>query len=92
MGARAAGHPEEAPPRPNRKRKLLQDTESGKTLLLDAYRVWQQGQKAMAYDLSRIEKIMSETYMLIKQVGGSRTDPGLQPHPEVWALGLRPLL
>ncbi|XP_038955058.1 calcineurin-binding protein cabin-1 isoform X1 [Rattus norvegicus] len=68
MGARAAGHPEEAPPRPNRKRKLLQDTESGKTLLLDAYRVWQQGQKAMAYDLSRIEKIMSETYMLIKQV------------------------
>lgn len=68
MGARAAGHPEEAPPRPNRKRKLLEDTESGKTLLLDAYRVWQQGQKAMAYDLSRIEKIMSETYMLIKQV------------------------
>ncbi|XP_051009187.1 calcineurin-binding protein cabin-1 isoform X3 [Acomys russatus] len=68
VGARGGGHPEEAPPRPNRKRKLLEDTESGKTLLLDAYRVWQQGQKGMAYDLSRIEKIMSETYMLIKQV------------------------
>lgn len=68
MAARGAGHSEEAPPRPNRKRKLLEDTESGKTLLLDAYRVWQQGQKGMAYDLSRIEKIMSETYMLIKQV------------------------
>lgn len=68
MGARGGGHPEEAPPRPNRKRKLLEDTESGKTLLLDAYRVWQQGQKGMAYDLGRIEKIMSETYMLIKQV------------------------
>ncbi|XP_052020449.1 calcineurin-binding protein cabin-1 isoform X4 [Apodemus sylvaticus] len=68
VGARGAGHSEEAPPRPNRKRKLLEDTESGKTLLLDAYRVWQQGQKGMAYDLSRIEKIMSETYMLIKQV------------------------
>ncbi|XP_031204422.1 calcineurin-binding protein cabin-1 isoform X3 [Mastomys coucha] len=68
MGARGAGHSEEAPPRPNRKRKLLEDTESGKTLLLDAYRVWQQGQKGVAYDLSRIEKIMSETYMLIKQV------------------------
>lgn len=68
MGGRGAGHSEEAPPRPNRKRKLLEDTESGKTLLLDAYRVWQQGQKGMAYDLSRIEKIMSETYMLIKQV------------------------
>ncbi|KAF5907335.1 calcineurin-binding protein cabin-1 isoform X1, partial [Clarias magur] len=54
--------------RPNRKRKLLEDVESGKTLLLDAYRVWQQGQKVMAYDLGRIEKIMSETYMLIKQV------------------------
>lgn len=67
-GARGGGHPEEAPPRPNRKRKLLEDTESGKALLLDAYRVWQQGQKGMAYDLSRIEKIMSETYMLIKQV------------------------
>ncbi|KAK7795795.1 hypothetical protein U0070_014970 [Myodes glareolus] len=67
-GARGVGHPEEAPPRPNRKRKLLEDTESGKTLLLDAYRVWQQGQKGMAYDLGRIEKIMSETYMLIKQV------------------------
>lgn len=56
------------PQRPNRKRKLLDDVESGKTLLLDAYRVWQQGQKGMTYDLQRIEKIMSETYMLIKQV------------------------
>ncbi|XP_073675244.1 calcineurin-binding protein cabin-1 [Garra rufa] len=56
------------PQRPNRKRKLLDDVESGKTLLLDAYRVWQQGQKGMTYDLRRIEKIMSETYMLIKQV------------------------
>lgn len=54
--------------RPNRKRKLLEDVESGKTLLLDAYKVWQQGQKVMTYDLGRIEKIMSETYMLIKQV------------------------
>ncbi|XP_075960509.1 calcineurin-binding protein cabin-1 isoform X2 [Anarhichas minor] len=54
--------------RPNRKRKLLDDAESGKTLLLDAYRVWQQGQKVMTYDLARIEKIMSETYMLMKQV------------------------
>lgn len=54
--------------RPNRKRKLLEDVESGKSLLLDAYRVWQQGQKVMTYDLARIEKIMSETYMLIKQV------------------------
>uniref|UniRef100_A0A1A8P304 Calcineurin binding protein 1 n=2 Tax=Nothobranchius rachovii TaxID=451742 RepID=A0A1A8P304_9TELE len=54
--------------KPNRKRKLLEDVESGKTLLLDAYRVWQQGQKIMTYDLARIEKIMSETYMLIKQV------------------------
>lgn len=54
--------------KPNRKRKLLEDVESGKTLLLDAYRVWQQGQKVMTYDLGRIEKIMSETYMLIKQV------------------------
>lgn len=54
--------------RPNRKRKLLEDVESGKTLLLDAYRVWQQGQKVMSYDLGRVEKIMSETYMLIKQV------------------------
>ncbi|XP_016059787.1 PREDICTED: calcineurin-binding protein cabin-1 [Miniopterus natalensis] len=65
---RAGGHPEEPPPRPSRKRKLLEDTESGKTLLLDAYRVWQQGQKGVAYDLGRIERIMSETYMLIKQV------------------------
>ncbi|KAG9354819.1 hypothetical protein JZ751_001532 [Albula glossodonta] len=53
--------------RPSRKRKLLEDVESGKTLLLDAYRVWQQGQKVMTYDLGRIEKIMSETFMLIKQ-------------------------
>ncbi|KAG8523100.1 Calcineurin-binding protein cabin-1, partial [Galemys pyrenaicus] len=66
--ARGGGHPEETPPRPSRKRKLLEDTESGKTLLLDAYRVWQQGQKGVAYDLGRIERIMSETYMLIKQV------------------------
>ncbi|KAM5310727.1 calcineurin-binding protein cabin-1 isoform 2-T2 [Glossophaga mutica] len=66
--ARAGGHPEEPPARPSRKRKLLEDTESGKTLLLDAYRVWQQGQKGVAYDLGRIERIMSETYMLIKQV------------------------
>lgn len=56
------------PRRPNRKRKLLEDVESGKTLLLDAYRVWQHGQKVMTYDLGRVEKIMSETYMLIKQV------------------------
>ncbi|CAB1321919.1 unnamed protein product, partial [Coregonus sp. 'balchen'] len=54
--------------RPSRKRKLLDDMESGKTLLPDTYRVWQQGQKVMTYDLGRIEKIMSETYMLIKQV------------------------
>lgn len=61
--------PEQPGPRkPNRKRKLLEDVESGKTLLLDAYRVWQQGQKVMTYDLGHIEKIMSETYMLIKQV------------------------
>ncbi|XP_051829345.1 calcineurin-binding protein cabin-1 isoform X3 [Antechinus flavipes] len=60
--------PEEAGQRPGRKRKLLDDPESGKSLLLDAYRVWQHGQKVMAYDLGRIEKIMSETYMLIKQV------------------------
>ncbi|XP_010082685.1 PREDICTED: calcineurin-binding protein cabin-1-like, partial [Pterocles gutturalis] len=59
---------EEPVQRSNRKRKLLEDVESGKTLLLDAYRVWQQGQKVMAYDLGKIEKIMSETYMLIKQV------------------------
>ncbi|RLV97789.1 hypothetical protein DV515_00011433, partial [Chloebia gouldiae] len=59
---------EEPVQRSSRKRKLLEDVESGKTLLLDAYRVWQQGQKVMAYDLGKIEKIMSETYMLIKQV------------------------
>lgn len=68
-GARGGSHPEEPPTRPSRKRKLLEDTESGKTLLLDAYRVWQQGQKGVPYDLGRIERIMSETYMLIKQVG-----------------------
>ncbi|XP_023576691.1 calcineurin-binding protein cabin-1 isoform X2 [Octodon degus] len=67
-GVRGSIHPEEPPPQPSRKRKLLEDTESGKTLLLDAYRVWQQGQKGVAYDLGRIERIMSETYMLIKQV------------------------
>ncbi|CAL9708600.1 unnamed protein product [Knipowitschia caucasica] len=54
--------------RANRKRKLISDVESGKTLLLDAYRVWQQGQKVMAFDMGHIEKIMSETYMLMKQV------------------------
>ncbi|XP_028434344.1 calcineurin-binding protein cabin-1 isoform X3 [Perca flavescens] len=64
----ASGTDQGLPRRPNRKRKLLEDVESGKTLLLDAYRVWQQGQKVMTYDLARIEKIMSETYMLIKQV------------------------
>ncbi|XP_043924776.1 calcineurin-binding protein cabin-1 isoform X3 [Protopterus annectens] len=58
----------EAVHRPSRKRKLLTDVESGKTLLLDAYRAYQQGQKVVTYDLSKIEKIMSETYMLIKQV------------------------
>ncbi|XP_015005362.3 calcineurin-binding protein cabin-1 isoform X12 [Macaca mulatta] len=68
IGTRAGGHPEEPLPRLSRKRKLLEDTESGKTLLLDAYRVWQQGQKGVAYDLGRVERIMSETYMLIKQV------------------------
>ncbi|XP_078277456.1 calcineurin-binding protein cabin-1 isoform X2 [Rhinoraja longicauda] len=51
-----------------RKRKLIDDTETGKALLLDAYRVWQQGQKVMTVDLGKIETIMSETYMLIKQV------------------------
>ncbi|XP_007955587.1 calcineurin-binding protein cabin-1, partial [Orycteropus afer afer] len=66
--AAAPGAPEELAPRPSRKRKLLEDTESGKTLLLDAYRVWQQGQKGVAYDLGRIESIMAKTYMLIKQV------------------------
>ncbi|KAM4576045.1 calcineurin-binding protein cabin-1 isoform 2-T2 [Odontesthes bonariensis] len=64
----AGGADQGLPRKPNRKRKLLEDVESGKTLLLDAYRVWQQGQKIMTYDLGRIEKIMSETYMLIKQV------------------------
>ncbi|XP_053135173.1 calcineurin-binding protein cabin-1 isoform X2 [Hemicordylus capensis] len=63
-----AGPTEEVSQRPSRKRKLIDDAESGKTLLLDAYRVWQQGQKVMTYDLGKIEKIMSETYMLIKQV------------------------
>ncbi|TSO88119.1 Calcineurin-binding protein cabin-1 [Bagarius yarrelli] len=65
--AAVRGTPTITTARPNRKRKLLEDVESGKTLLLDAYRVWQQGQKGMTYDLGRIEKIMSETYMLIKQ-------------------------
>ncbi|XP_030622423.1 calcineurin-binding protein cabin-1 [Chanos chanos] len=68
-GALTTGAADQGPQRrPSRKRKLLEDVESGKTLLLDAYRVWQQGQKVMTYDLGRIEKIMSETYMLIKQV------------------------
>lgn len=82
-GARGVSHPEEPPPRPSRKRKLLEDTESGKTLLLDAYRVWQQGQKGVAYDLGRIERIMSETYMLIKQVGGPVHRPPTCPWPSV---------
>lgn len=76
IGTRAGGHPEEPLPRLSRKRKLLEDTESGKTLLLDAYRVWQQGQKGVAYDLGRVERIMSETYMLIKQVGGGQRPRG----------------
>ncbi|XP_056890296.1 calcineurin-binding protein cabin-1 isoform X5 [Takifugu flavidus] len=63
-----SGTDQGTPRRPSRKRKLLEDVESGKTLLLDAYRVWQHGQKVMTYDLGRVEKIMSETYMLIKQV------------------------
>ncbi|XP_069475989.1 calcineurin-binding protein cabin-1 isoform X2 [Ambystoma mexicanum] len=63
-----SGLTEEPVQRPSRKRKLLDDTETSKTLLLDAYRVWQQGQKVMPCDLGDIEKIMSETYMLIKQV------------------------
>uniref|UniRef100_A0A670ZWS4 Calcineurin-binding protein cabin-1 n=1 Tax=Pseudonaja textilis TaxID=8673 RepID=A0A670ZWS4_PSETE len=67
-GKGQAGPTEETSQKANRKRKLAGDTESGKTLLLDAYRVWQQGQKVMTYDLGKIEKIMSETYMLIKQV------------------------
>nr|XP_055178023.1 calcineurin-binding protein cabin-1 isoform X3 [Nyctereutes procyonoides] len=79
-GARGGGHPEELPTRPSRKRKLLEDTESGKTLLLDAYRVWQQGQKGVAYDLGRIERIMSETYMLIKQAAGDT--PTTPKHPK----------
>ncbi|KAM4708678.1 calcineurin-binding protein cabin-1 [Discoglossus pictus] len=61
-------HTEEPPPRASRKRKLLDDTESSKSLLLEAYRVWQQGQKVTSYDLRKIEKIMCKTYMLIKQV------------------------
>ncbi|XP_073530466.1 calcineurin-binding protein cabin-1 isoform X1 [Phyllobates terribilis] len=59
---------EDTPHRASRKRKLLDDTESSKNLLLEAYRVWQQGQKVTTYDLASIEKIMSKTYMLIKQV------------------------
>ncbi|XP_075424588.1 calcineurin-binding protein cabin-1 isoform X2 [Ascaphus truei] len=61
-------NPEEPPPRVSRKRKMLDDTESSKSLLLEAYRVWQQGQKVTTYDLGKIEKIMCKTYMLIKQV------------------------
>ncbi|XP_018421411.1 PREDICTED: calcineurin-binding protein cabin-1 [Nanorana parkeri] len=59
---------EDAPHRASRKRKLLDDTEDSKNLLLEAYRVWQQGQKVTAYDLAKIENIMCKTYMLIKQV------------------------
>ncbi|KAM9329216.1 calcineurin-binding protein cabin-1 [Gastrophryne carolinensis] len=59
---------EETPHRASRKRKLLDDTEDSKNLLLEAYRVWQQGQKVTAYDLAKIENIMCKTYMLIKQV------------------------
>ncbi|XP_077806447.1 calcineurin-binding protein cabin-1 isoform X10 [Macaca mulatta] len=80
IGTRAGGHPEEPLPRLSRKRKLLEDTESGKTLLLDAYRVWQQGQKGVAYDLGRVERIMSETYMLIKQASGDT--PTTPKHPK----------
>ncbi|KAE8634593.1 hypothetical protein XENTR_v10002360 [Xenopus tropicalis] len=61
-------HSEDPPPRASRKRKLLDDTESSKNLLLEAYRVWQQGQKVTTYDMGKIEKIMCKTYMLIKQV------------------------
>lgn len=70
-----SGADQGTPRRPNRKRKLLEDVESGKTLLLDAYRVWQHGQKVMTYDLGRVEKIMSETYMLIKQVKHLESSP-----------------
>ncbi|XP_069817249.1 calcineurin-binding protein cabin-1 isoform X3 [Dendropsophus ebraccatus] len=59
---------EDTPHRASRKRKLLDDTESSKNLLLEAYRVWQQGQKVTTYDLASIEAIMCKTYMLIKQV------------------------
>ncbi|KAG8597179.1 hypothetical protein GDO81_002185 [Engystomops pustulosus] len=73
IGSRGPGqHPpqqmEDAPHRVSRKRKLLDDTESSKNLLLEAYRVWQQGQKVTTYDLASIEAIMCKTYMLIKQV------------------------
>lgn len=87
-GARGGSHPEEPPTCPSRKRKLLEDTESGKTLLLDAYRVWQQGQKGVAYDLGRIERIMSETYMLIKQVGSRRAGLQLYSHQRSFAVCL----
>uniref|UniRef100_A0A8C5LJ11 Calcineurin-binding protein cabin-1 n=1 Tax=Leptobrachium leishanense TaxID=445787 RepID=A0A8C5LJ11_9ANUR len=60
-------HSEDHPIRASRKRKFLDDTEGSKSLLLEAYRVWQQGQKVTTYDLSKIEKIMCETYRLIKQ-------------------------
>uniref|UniRef100_A0A2K5EIR4 Calcineurin-binding protein cabin-1 n=1 Tax=Aotus nancymaae TaxID=37293 RepID=A0A2K5EIR4_AOTNA len=91
MGTRVGSHPEEPLPRLSRKRKLLEDTESGKTLLLDAYRVWQQGQKGVAYDLGRVERIMSETYMLIKQVGGEAAQPAfLTSHLSLQASGDTP--
>ncbi|KAM3939691.1 calcineurin-binding protein cabin-1 isoform 2-T2 [Leptodactylus fuscus] len=72
-GSRGPGHHtpqqmEDTPHRASRKRKLLDDTESSKNLLLEAYRVWQQGQKVTTYDLASIEAIMCKTYMLIKQV------------------------
>ncbi|KAM5192446.1 calcineurin-binding protein cabin-1 isoform 2-T2 [Mantella aurantiaca] len=66
--AQHAQQTDDAPHRASRKRKLLDDTEDSKNLLLEAYRVWQQGQKVTAYDLAKIENIMCKTYMLIKQV------------------------
>ncbi|XP_072271694.1 calcineurin-binding protein cabin-1 isoform X2 [Pyxicephalus adspersus] len=71
-GSRSSGQhvqqTEDTPHRASRKRKLLDDTEDSKNLLLEAYRVWQQGQKVTSYDLAKIENIMCKTYMLIKQV------------------------
>ncbi|XP_044131457.1 calcineurin-binding protein cabin-1 isoform X2 [Bufo gargarizans] len=67
-GQHTPQHMEDTPHRVSRKRKLLDDTESSKNLLLEAYRVWQQGQKVTTYDLASIEAIMCKTYMLIKQV------------------------